>query len=120
MSIIKSSGHTPSEALLSKLCDKVFLKLWCYANPYQSPGKELCDVLAVFENHVFIFFDRESRKFDYKEKTDDLVKAWNRWLKEVIEKQIKSANGAERYILQNQDKIYLNAQCTTHFPIKIL
>jgi hypothetical protein len=57
-------------------------------------GKELCDVLAVFENHVFLFFDRESRRFDAVEK--DMHLTWDRWKREAIEKQIKTAAGAKR------------------------
>jgi hypothetical protein len=57
MAIQKSSGQTQTERYLS-------LGLWSYANPFKADGKELCDLIAVFENHVFLFFDRESRKFD--------------------------------------------------------
>jgi hypothetical protein len=64
MAIQKSSGHTPTERYLSHLCDRTFLGLWSYANPFKGDGKEPCDLIAVFENHVFLFFDRESRKFD--------------------------------------------------------
>ena len=62
--ISKSQGRTPSEASLARFCDDTFLKLWSYANPFKSDGKELCDLIAIFENHVFLFFDRESRTFD--------------------------------------------------------
>jgi hypothetical protein len=61
MAIVKSSGVTPTERLLADLCEKSFLKLWSYPNPFKDDRKELCDLLAVFENHVFIFFDREGR-----------------------------------------------------------
>jgi len=93
MAIEKSRGQTPTEKYLSELCDRTFLKLWCYANPFKSDGKELCDLLAVFENHVFLFFDRESRKFDVSEK--DIIITWERWKREAIDKQIKTAAGAK-------------------------
>jgi hypothetical protein len=51
--IFKSQGQTPTEASLARFCDNTFLKLWSYANPFKSDGKELCDLIAVFENHVF-------------------------------------------------------------------
>jgi hypothetical protein len=54
-----SGGVTPTEQLLFRLCAKSFLRLWSYANPYKDDGHEFCDVLAVFDNHAFIFFDRE-------------------------------------------------------------
>lgn len=81
MSIKKSSGVTQTEKILADLCERTFLKLWAYPNPYKADGKELCDLLAVFENHVFIFFDRESKKFDKSEK--DVQVQWERWKKEV-------------------------------------
>jgi len=52
MKITKSKGLTPTERLLSELCDLTFLKLWSYPNPCKADGKELCDLLAVFEDHV--------------------------------------------------------------------
>jgi hypothetical protein len=89
---------------LSQLCDRTFLKLWSYGNPFKADGKELCDLLAVFENHVFLFFDRESKKFDGA--PADVLLTWERWKKEAIEKQINTANGAKKYILRSRDEIY--------------
>ena len=43
----KSRGVTQTEAYLSELCDRTFLKLWSYANPFKAPGDELCDLIAV-------------------------------------------------------------------------
>lgn len=115
--IVKSYGQTPTEQFLSQLCDRTFLKLWSYANPFKAPGKELCDLLAVFENHVFLFFDRESKKFDNS--VEDVELAWERWEKEAIEKQINTASGAKRHILQSPDKIYLDAKCLVRLPVKL-
>src|SRR6185369_485402 len=81
--IIKSSGVTPTERLLADLCDRSFLKLWSYPNPYKEDRNELCDLLAVFENHVFIFFDRENKALE-KDDNDPMVN-WNRWKKKVID-----------------------------------
>jgi uncharacterized protein YchJ len=116
MKIIKSQGLTPTENLLSELADKTFLKLWCYANPFKSDGKELCDLIAVFENHIFCFFDRESRKFDSAE--TDVILSWDRWKREVVDKQIKTANGARRYLSRPENPIYLDAACRAPFPLK--
>ncbi len=56
MTIIeKSKGENATEKLVANLCDNTFLKLWSYPNPYNGKGQELCDVLVVFENKVFIF-----------------------------------------------------------------
>jgi SEC-C motif len=116
MKIKKSAGQNRTEKLLSKLCDETFLKLWSYPNPVKSDGKELCDLIAIFENHIFIFFDRESRKFD--EKVDDFRVQWKRWEKEVIQKQITTMRGAERYIKEHSGEIFLDAN-QTPIPISI-
>lgn len=115
MVIFKSNGVTPTERLLAQLCDNTFLKLWSYPNPYRDDGDELCDLIVVFGNEVLIFFDRENRKFDNE--PQDIAVAWKRWKKTVIEKQIATAHGAERYIRMNRS-IYLDAKGTQLFPIK--
>ena len=117
MKIYKSSGTTRTEKLLSELCDGTFLKLWSYPNPFRQPGKELCDLIAVFENHVFLFFDRESRAFDLN--TGDTDLAWQRWKKEAIDKQIKSARKARSHVLLHPKQVYLDAKCTLPLPIRI-
>jgi hypothetical protein len=116
MPIEKSKGQTPTEQTLARLCDRTFLKVWSYANPFKPDGKELCDLIAVFENHVILFFDRECRKFDGDV---ELQIAWRRWYKETISKQIATVNGAKRYLLDNADEVYLDAKCTTKLPIAI-
>lgn len=117
MEIQKSLGFTPTEKLLSELCDQTFLKLWSYANPKKEDGKELCDLLAVFENHIFIFFDRENLIFHTSNK-DEIDLLWKRWKKDAIDKQIKTSQGAEKYILRSSP-IYLDAKQKDRFPIKI-
>ena len=114
--IEKAKGVTPTERLLAQLCEKSFLKLWSYPNPFKDDGKELCDLLAIFENQIFIFFDRENNSLE-NENTDTLTN-WKRWKKKVIDAQIKTARGAERYI-QSERKIYLDPQLNALFPIKI-
>jgi hypothetical protein len=116
MAIQKSIGQTPTEQFLSRLCDRTFLNLWSYTNPYKADGKELCDLIAVFENNVFLFFDRESRKFDYG---GDVLLTWERWKKEAITKQIRTAAGAKRYVLKHNDQIYLDANRTVALPLHI-
>lgn len=112
--IIKSKGVTPTERLLADLCEKSFLKLWSYPNPIKDDKKELCDLLAVFENHVFIFFDRESRALT-KENKDPLIQ-WKRWKKEAIDAQTKTAHGAERYIRSGR-RIFLDTESAVPFPM---
>jgi hypothetical protein len=115
MRIEKSLGVTPTERLLTELCDRSFLKLWTYPNPYGEDGKELCDLLAVFENEVFIFFDREKSITDLNRGAS---LTWERWKRRVIDAQIASARGAERYI-RSRRRIYLDAKRTTPLPVQV-
>ena len=116
MPIVKSKGVTPTERILASLCERSFLKLWNYPNPYRDDGKELCDLLAVFENRVFIFFDRESRQFDKSDK-DPLIN-WQRWRREAIDAQVRSAHGAERY-LRSGRRVFLDKKRGVVFPINV-
>jgi hypothetical protein len=62
----RSEGVTPSERYLKRLCDRSFLSLWSYPGVFRDQGrtngkgdgKEVCDLLVVFENHVIIFSDK--------------------------------------------------------------
>ena len=116
MAITKSKGVTETERLLADLCDQTFLKLWSYPNPVKDDGHELCDLLAVFEKHVFIFFDR-NKKLAHTTEKDPLV-LWSRWKRNVIEAQIKTAHGAERYIATGRS-IYLDGKRQVPFPFAI-
>lgn len=115
MKIEKSYGSTPTEKFLSSLCENTFLKIWSYPNLYKKKGDELCDLLAVFENHIFIFQDKN---ISFSEgKSIDL--AWERWSRRAIEEQIKQLNRAKNWIINYPDKIFLDAKCTKPFPVKI-
>lgn len=55
----RADGVTESERYLKTLCDRTFLSLWSYPGVYRDQGrpgkgdgKEVCDLLVVFENHV--------------------------------------------------------------------
>ena len=60
-----SGGVTATERLLAEFCERSFLKLWSYPNPHKDDGHELCDLLAVFGDTVFIFFDREKGNTEF-------------------------------------------------------
>ena len=113
MKITKSEGLTPTENLLTKLCERAFLKLWSWSNPRNADGREICDHIVLFDHHVFIFFDRE---IDFMREADkNLEIGWQRWRKKVIDKQIKTAHGAERYI-RNRNPIFLDNRGEQPFP----
>lgn len=114
--ITKSSGVTETERMLAAFCERSFLKLWSYPNPYKDDGHELCDLLAVFGDYVFIFFDRENRLPELPDKDQQVL--WDRWKRNVVDRQVKTAHGAERYI-QTGRSIFLGAKSTIPFPLAI-
>ena len=71
----------------------------------------------MFENHVFLFFDREPKTFAGE--IEDFNLAWERWKKEAVTKQIRSAKKARNHVLRNRDQIYLDAACTIPFPVRL-
>lgn len=114
--IVKSSGVTDTERMLAEFCERSFLKLWSYPNPYKDDGHELCDLLAVFGDYVFIFFDRTNQLPETPDKDPQVL--WDRWKRNVIDRQVKTAHGAERYIRSGR-QIYLDGKNTFPFPIVI-
>lgn len=116
MRIVKSKGYTSTEKLLATLCEKSFLKLWSYPNPVKNDGHEFCDLLAVFENHVFIFFDRK-KTLEFPTGKDPLI-LWNRWKSKVIDAQIRTAHGAERY-LRSGGALFLDSKREAPFPLNV-
>ncbi|MCK4825424.1 hypothetical protein KA005_57280, partial [bacterium] len=114
--IKKSKGVTLTERLLADLCQQTFLKLWSYPNPFNENKDELCDLLVVFQNRAFIFFDRENLTLNNTDK--DPIVNWKRWKKKVVDAQIRTANGAERYIKSGRG-IFLDQKLKTPFPIAI-
>lgn len=114
--ITKSVGETHTERLLERLCERTFLKIWSWPHPFKADKKELCDLIAIFDDRVIVFFDRESRKFD--KDGHDVEIAWNRWKKEAIDKQIATMGGAVRYLSSGQE-IYLNDRLSSKLPVRI-
>lgn len=106
---------TPSEGYLRSVCDRTFLSLWSYPNPFGEPGKELCDLLVVFDNDIIIFSDKHC---DFPESTN-LDLDWSRWYRRAIEKAAHQSWGAERWIRRHPDKVFLDAQCKKPFPLRL-
>ncbi len=78
-------------------------------------GKEICDLLVVFENHVIIFSDKDCQfGIGY-----DLEVQWARWFKRAVQNAAKQVWGAERWIRQFPDRIFLDRRCTVPFPINL-
>jgi hypothetical protein len=67
-------------------------------------GKEVCDLLVVFENHVIIFSDKQCSFFD----SGDLQVEWRRWYKRAILKSAQQVWGAERWIREFPSRLFLD------------
>lgn len=109
-----SGGVTATERLLAEFCERTFLKLWSYPNPHKDDGHELCDLLAIFDNILFIFFDRENELPESPDKDPQVL--WERWKRNVIDRQVKTAHGAERYIRSGRP-IYADAKRKMPLPV---
>ena len=117
MAVFKSPGSTPSERLLTKLCNQSFLGFWSYANTYRDQGgpKELCDLLVVYGNHVILFSDK-SCAFP---NSGDLKVDWSRWFRAAILESARQLRGAERWLKQHSDRVFVDNKCTQQLPLAI-
>lgn len=87
----RSAGTTESERLLARLAQRSFLRFWTYANVYrdQAGGKELCDLLVVFDEDVVIFSDKD---IAFTHADTDL--GWQRWVTSAIDSSVRQLRGA--------------------------
>ena len=120
--IIKEDGITESERYLAKLSEHTFLGLWSYPNVYtnegynqNNEGKELCDLLVVFDNKVIIFSDKDIKFND----DIDIEISWKRWFKKSVIKSAGQLYGAESWILKRPERLFLDKKCTSTFPIQL-
>jgi len=118
--ILRRDGTTSAERYLKRLCDHSFLSLWSYAGVYRdqldSPtakiGKEVCDLLVVFEDHIIIFSDKDCV---YPDGENEELN-WRRWYKRAIQKSAEQIWGAERWIKSNPQRLFIDSGCTQRFP----
>ncbi len=121
--VTRSDGTTDAERYLKVLCDRSFLSLWSYSGVYRDQGsggkvgegKEVCDLLVVFENHILIFSDKDCAFPD----TGNLDLDWSRWYRRAIEKSAAQVWGAERWIKSYPHRLFLDRSCTEPFPIDL-
>lgn len=120
--ILKEQGITPSEQYLNSLCEKSFLSLWSYPSLFKDQrvggkgdGKEICDMAVIFDEHILIFSDKHC-SFPA---SGDLKLDWKRWYKRAIYKSAEQAWGAERWLKDHPDRVYLDRACSERFPLPI-
>lgn len=105
----RAMGVTPAERYLKDLCDHSFLSLWSYSGVYRDQGttsarqigKEVCDMLVVFENHILIFSD----KYCEFPQSSDIDLNWSRWFRRAILASADQIFGAERWIRTNPHRL---------------
>jgi hypothetical protein len=121
--INRSEGVTSSERYLNRLGERSFLTLWSYPGVFRDQGhtkkggdgKEIGDLLVVFEEHILIFSDKYC---EFKD-TGNLKLDWSRWYRAAILGGAKQVWGAERWIRQHPDRLFLDKGCTQPFPFPL-
>lgn len=118
----RTTGVTESERYLHRLCNRSFLSLWSYPGVYRDQGrpdgghgKEVCDLLVVFENHILIFSDKDCGFPQHV----DLGVAWCRWFRKAVLDSAGQVWGAERWIRSHRDRLFLDRACTKRFPLDL-
>lgn len=120
VAVVPAEGATRAERYLAKLCRRSFLSLWSYPNVYRDQGrtngkgdgKELCDLLVVFDNHIIIFSDKDVRFGE-----GDVQTAWARWYRKAVLRSAEQVWAAERWIKTHPERLYIDRQCTQSFPL---
>jgi hypothetical protein len=122
--IIRGAGTTDTERHLARLAERSFLDLWSYPNPHRDQringaqtgdGKELCDLLVVCGRHILIF----SEKYIQWPEAEDILISWGRWYKRAIKKSAEQLRGAERWITEFPDRVFIDKACITPLPIAL-
>lgn len=100
---------------MGRLARKTFLSAWSYPSPYlnkkqhgKGHGKEACDFLVVFGDHVVIFSDKH---IVFQDK-GDLQLEWSRWYRHAVTESFKQILGVERWIRKDPSAIYSDRSCT--------
>lgn len=115
-------GMTLAERYVNRLCKASFLSLWSFSNPYRDQGKingghghEICDQMVLFDKEVLIFSDKDCK---YPETPDEEFN-WRRWFSRSIEAAARQSWGAEKWIRNHPDKIFLDRACQSKFPFDL-
>jgi len=108
---------------LSTVARRAFLSLWSHSNVYtdegrsngKGDGKELCDLLVVFGDHVILFSDKHC---EFKPHADIEV-AWARWYRRAVEKSVRQLLGAEGFLKNHPGRLFLDKGCTQPLPLDL-
>lgn len=86
-----------AEKIVHDLAIKTFLTDWSYPNPMIKPGKELCDLLVVFDE-IAIIWQIKDLKLDNQ----------GRYKKAEVDKNLRQIAGARRQLFDLNTKIELS------------
>lgn len=116
--IQKEPSVNESERILASLTTNTFFSLWCYPSLFRSvgKGKELTDLTIYFNNTLILFSDKGHVKFQ-EHKEIDL--AWSRWYRAAVKESAKQLHGAESFVRNHPDKIFLNSKLEDSFPFDL-
>lgn len=76
----------------------------------QAGNKELCDLLVVMSDDVIVFFDKHCILKPNKSLEVD----WQRWFRSAVAAGASQAWGAERWLRNHPDRVFLDPACTQH------
>jgi hypothetical protein len=113
---------TASEAHLASLCRRTFLRYWSYPGLYRDKrvghrgdGKEICDLLVLFEDDVFIFSDKHCAL----KQEGAFATLWARWYKKAVLEAADQIEGAEKWLANNPGRVFLDRACKEPFPLAL-
>jgi hypothetical protein len=120
--VVRGVGVTDAERFLARLARRSFLSLWSYPAVYRDQGvkasgdgKEVADLLVVFDNHIIIFSDKDCEFGD----SGDLHKDWCRWYRKAVEASARQIWGAERWIRDYPTRLFMDRRCTKPLPVPL-
>lgn len=85
-----------AEDFVSALAEKSFLKDWCYRNPMFSDGKELCDLLIVYDDVAIIWQIKDLK-----------LNAEGKYNESEVKKNLRQIYGAKRRLFDLKKNIEL-------------
>lgn len=116
--IKKEPNVNDSERALASIATNTFFSLWCYPSLFRSvgKGKELADLTVYFNNTIILFSDKGHVRFQEHNKID---LAWRRWYRTAVKESAKQLHGAESFVKNHPDKIFLNSKLEDPFPFDL-
>jgi len=116
--IQKEPSVNESERILSSIATNTFFSLWCYPSLFRSvgKGKELTDLTVYFNNTLILFSDKGHVKFQAHNEID---LAWSRWYRGAVKESAKQLHGAESFVRNHPEKIFLNSKLKDPFPFDL-